>query len=295
MKKILVFGGSGLVGSKFIELFDDELEVEAPQMQAVNILEKVQISKAVEDFNPDSVINFAAYTSVEEAEIQKNDKGAIAYQINVIGAKNVAEVCKDFNKHLIHISTEYIFDGEKMDIPYNEDDEPNPINWYGQTKYLGEKEVRLANDKSLIVRISMPYSPLYEEKKDIARFFLEQLKLGNKISAIEDQQVTPTLVNDIAAALKILTDSKALGIYHVSSTGTTTPLDFAKTIAEIFHLDYSLIQSIKFDEYNQTKKAKLLKNSSLNCAKFEKEFGEGILHSIEEGIIAFKKEIDEGA
>ncbi len=291
MTKVLVFGGSGLVGSKFIEIFDDILEIEAPQAQIVDILNKDQVSKAIEDFNPDSVINFAAYTNVEEAESQKDDKGGIVYQINVVGAKNVAEVCQKMAKHLIHISTDYVFDGEKMNTPYNEEDKPNPINWYGQTKYFGEQVILETGGKNVIVRISMPYSPFYEAKLDVARFFLKQLKNGKQVKGIDDQQITPTLVSDIAYALKTLIDHKSESIYHVSSRDTTTPLDFVKTIAETFHLDYSLIQSMKLDEYNKQKKAKLLRNSSLNPAKFEKEFGEGILHTVEEGLQIFKNQI----
>ena len=294
MKKILVFGGSGLVGSKFIELFDGVYEIEAPKAQAVDILNKDQVSKVIDDFNPDSVINFAAYTNVEEAENQAGDKNGIAFQINAVGAKNVAEVCKVADKHLIHISTEYVFDGTKQDFPYNEDDKPNPINWYGQTKYQGEIEVNNTQGKNVIVRISMPYTAFYGQKKDVARFFLEQLKMGNKISVVKDQQITPTLVSDIAHALKIILDNKALGIYHVSGKDNTTPLDFAKTIVETFKLDYSLVSGVSLDEYNQNKKAKLLRNSSLNPAKFEKEFGDNILHTIEEALVIFKKEIDEG-
>lgn len=291
MTKVLLFGGSGLVGSTFIEIFDDILEIEAPKAEIVDILNKDQISKTVEDFNPDSVINFAAYTNVEEAESQKDNKEGMCFQINVLGAKNVAEVCKSANKHLVYISTDYVFDGTKIDVPYNEEDKQNPINWYGQTKYFGEQAVLEAGGKNVIVRISMPYAPFYEVKLDVARFFLEQLKNGKSVKGIDDQQITPTLVLDIAYALKILIDAKSDGIYHVSSTDITTPLDFIKTIAETFHLDYSLIQSMKLDEYNENKKAKLLRNSSLNPAKFEKKFGEGILHTIEEGLQIFKNQI----
>lgn len=290
--KVLIFGGSGLVGSKFINLFDLVLDLEAPQTKAVDILNKDQVSKAMEDFNPDSVINFAAYTNVEEAENQKGDKNGIAFQINALGTKNVADVCKSLDKYLIHISTEYVFDGEKEDFPYTEEDKPNPINWYGQTKYLGEQFVLESGCKSVIIRISMPYCARYEAKLDVARFFLEQLRSGNQIKAIEDQTVTPTLVDDIANALKIFIETQTLGIYHISAKDTATPLDFAKTIAEVFNLDYSLISQINLNEYNKNKKAKLLRNSSLNPAKFEKEFGDEILHTVEEDLIIFKKEID---
>lgn len=293
MKKLLIFGGSGLVGSKFIDLYNDSFEIKSPDVSEVDILNKDSVKKAVEDFIPDTVINFAAYTNVEEAENQKGDKEGICYQINAIGAKNVAEVCCSLNKKLVHISTEYVFDGTKEISPYTEDDKPNPVNWYGATKYFGEQFVLESGCPLLIMRICMPFSPNYELKKDIARFFLDQLREKKEIKAVEDQRVTPTLVSDIAAGLKTLVDADASGIYHVSSTDSVTPLEFAKTIAEVFQLDYSLISGVSLDEYNKQKKARMLKYSWLNPTKFEEEFGEGILHTVEEGLIIFKKEIDE--
>lgn len=292
MKKVLVFGGSGLVGSRFVKLNADQFDISAPQSQEVDILNKDQVVKLTQDFNPDTVINFAAFTNVENAENQKGDKNGLCYLINAIGAKNVAEVCEQFEKKLIHISTEYVFDGTKSDSPYTEDDKPNPINWYGATKLFGEEFVLGSRCQIAIVRMSMPFSDFYQEKKDIARFFLEQLKNKTQITAVENQQITPTYVDYIADALKTLIESGSSEIYHVSSTDSVTPVEFAKTIAEVFKLDYSLISGISLDEYNKGKIAKLLEFSWLNPAKFEREFGEGILHTVEEGLVLFKKEID---
>lgn len=292
MTRVLVFGGSGLVGSKFIDLHKTSFEIIAPSAEQVDILNKDQITKAVEQFNPDSIINLAAFTQVEEAENQKDDRSGICFQINAAGAKNIAESAEEFNKHLIYISTDYVFDGEKKHAPYIETDKPNPINWYGQTKLAGEQMVLEKGGKTAIVRISMPFSSYYESKKDIARFFLEQLKMGNQVKVVEDQWITPTLVDDIGSALKELLDNKSTGIYHVASRDSVTPLEFVKTLAEIFQLDYSLISKVSLDEFNKSKKAKLLKYSWLNPAKFEKEFGDDILHTAEEGLRIFKQEID---
>lgn len=292
--KILLFGGSGLVGSKFISLHNSAFEINAPLASEVDILDKDKLLKITEGFNPDAVINFAAYTNVEEAEKQNGDKNGISYQINATGAANIASVCRQFNKYLVHISTEYVFDGKKEESPYTELDQPNPINWYGQTKYYAEQAVLSSGCDCSIVRLSMPYSAHYELKKDVARFFLEQLKSNNNIIAIEDQRITPTLVDSIVNALKVILENKVLGIYHVSAKDSVTPLEFVKTIAETFNLSYSAVSSITLDQYNKTKTAKLLKYSWLNPAKFEKEFGDDILHSVEEDLIIFKKDVDSG-
>lgn len=281
-----------MVGSKFIQKYDQDFEIKSPDISEVDILDKDQLKKTAQDFTPDVVINFAAFTNVEAAEDQKGDKEEICYQINAIGTKNVAEVCRELDRQLIHISTEYVFDGTKEESPYTEMDEPNPINWYGTTKLFGEDFVLESLCKSTIVRISMPFSSFYIEKKDIARFFLEKLEGRRKITAIEDQRITPTIVSDIASALNSFVLSGSLGLYHVSSTDSVTPLEFAKTLAEIFKLDYSLISSLSLDEYNKEKKAKLLKYSWLNPTKFEREFGDEILHTVEGGLVIFKKEID---
>lgn len=292
MKKILIFGGAGLVGSKFIELHKNSFEISAPDANFVDILNKDQIAKKVEDFNPDAIVNFAAYTNVEQAELQKDDQDGICFQVNVLGAKNIADLAKQFDKHLVQISTEYVFDGKKEMSPYTEDDTPNPINWYGKTKYLGEQKVLESGGKAVVMRISMPYSAKYELKKDVARFFLDQLKAGKEVKAVEDQWITPTLVNDIADGLKVLLENNSVGIYHVSGKDSVTPLEFVKTIAETFALDYSLISGVSLDEFNETKKAKLLSYSWLNPAKFERVFGDNILHTVEESLIIFKKEVD---
>lgn len=295
MKKILVFGGAGLVGSKFIDLNSQNFEINAPGVELVDILDKDAVLKIVESFNPDSIINFAAYTNVEAAEDQRGDKDGVCFQINAVGAKNVAESARDFNKYLIHISTEYVFDGTKTDSPYKEEDKQRPINWYGETKYYGEQFILESECDLGLVRICMPFSPFYELKKDIARFFLDELKAGNQINAIEDEKVTPTLVSDIANALSVLVGNQEGGIYHVCSKNSITPFEFAKSIAKTFDLDSSLVKPVSFEEYNRNKKGKLLKNSWLSCGKFIGEFGEGILHTIEESLEIFKKETVDGS
>ena len=290
MDKLLLFGGNGLVGSRFIELFSDIFEIKAPSADEVDILNIESVEKIIQEFNPDALINFAAYTNVEEAENQTDDKNGICYQVNVLGAKNVSKVCQDLDKFLIHISTDYVFDGQK-DSPYTEEDSPNPINWYGMTKYLAEEEVKKANGRNCIVRISMPYRAKYEIKKDIARFFLSELKKGNEIKAIIDQSTTPTFIDNIAKALSEIVKTQVEGIYHVSAKGKTSAFEFAKTIARTFSLDQSLIKGITLAEYAHSKKAKILKNSALDCSKFDQEFP-GILHSIEEDLHSFKQSVD---
>lgn len=293
--KILVFGGAGMVGSNFLNLFKQKYQIVAPDIAKIDILNKDQFKKVIEELNPDTIINFAAYTNVEEAEKQTNDKNGICYQVNVVGVQNVAEVARDFNKQIIHISTEYIFDGVKADSPYTEEDKPNPINWYGQTKYFGEQAVLQVGGKVLVMRICMPYTDYYELKKDVTRFFLNELQTGHEIKAISDQKITPTLVNDISNALAVFVDHQTTGLYHVSVKGFTTPFEFAKLIAQEFNLNSVLVKPVTFEEYNAKKLAKLLKYSWLDSSKFRKEFGEEILHNLPDSLKMFKSGLTSGS
>lgn len=283
-KKVLVFGGSGLVGSRFLQINSNRFDIDAPDSTLVDITDYKQVLSFMRKIDAGVVINFAAFTSVEEAEKQKDDKEGLAYKLNAIGAKNVAQICKDLGKYLVQISTEYVFDGIKSDVPYTEEDQINPINWYGQTKYSGEQFVKESGCDYCLVRISMPYSAYYEQKGDIARFFLNELKEKKQIRAVKDQNITPILTDDIASALAAIIEKQNFGTYHVASKSYTSPFDFAKMIAQAFNLDVSLVMPIRLEEYNQKKQAKLLKNSWLSPSKFEKEFGEGILHTVEESV-----------
>lgn len=290
MDKVLLFGGNGLVGSRFIELFSKAFEIKSPTAEEVDILSKENIQSIVLEFNPDVIINFAAYTNVEEAENQVNDQNGICYRVNVLGVKNISEVCKDLGKYLIHISTDYVFDGQK-DLPYTEEDQPNPINWYGRTKFLAEEEVKKAGGKNCIVRISMPYRAKYELKRDIARFFLGELREGKEVRGIDDQSTTPTFIDNIARALSEIIKNRVEGIYHVAAKSQVSVFEFAKTIAKTFSLDVSLVKSVSLAEYAASKKAKILKNSALDVSKFDREFP-GILQTVEEDLKMFKKSVD---
>ena len=138
----------------------------------------------------------------------------------------------------------------------------------------------------------MPYCTDYAIKKDVARFFLNQLNTGLKVYAIDGQKITPTFADDLAHAFTVIINKTPQGIYNLSVTDSITPFDFARKIAIEFGFDSDLIEKVSFDEYNRKKTAKLLKYSWLNSSKFVKEFGSGILHSIDENIKEFKRGVD---
>jgi dTDP-4-dehydrorhamnose reductase len=291
MTKILVFGGSGLVGSKFIEQ-GKEFTFESPSLDEVDLLDSDQISQAIANFNGEVVINFAAFTNVDGAEEENGNRDGLVYRLNSLAPKNIAKFCKQNKKYFLQISTDYVFDGKKDDSPYTEEDRPNPINWYGKTKFFGEEFVIEEGGEFLIARLSMPFSSHYIEKSDIARSFLKLLQSGNEIRAIADQKITPVLVDDLASALTILIKEKETGIFHLVSSDSTTPYEFAKNIAKIFSLNENLVKTTTFADYSTSVSAPRLKNSWLSSQKFNKKFGEDILHSVKGALEIFRNQIE---
>lgn len=287
--KILVLGGSGLVGSRFIELNPD-YEIVAPSHSELDLLNIESLKAYLENSDAEIILNFAAFTNVDAAEEEKDNKEGNVYKLNVTLPKTLAQHSSSINKYLIHISTDYIFDGTKSS-PYTEDDTPNPVNWYGKTKMLGEDVVKESGANYLIVRPEMPYSSHFEKKLDIARIFVKMLKEGKEINGVSDQKITPVYVDSLVAGLQKLIEARANGIYHLASTDSTTPYDFALLIAEKFNLDKSLVKAVTFADYNQTRPAKRPQNSYLNVSKFESEFGKGILTTVRESIEEFAKGI----
>lgn len=287
--KLLILGGSGLVGSRFLELAKDYNTV-APTHEELDLLDFKQLETYLAETDADIVINFAAVTNVDTAEEEKDNEDGMVYKLNVSLPKVLAQNCLSLNKYLIHISTDYIFDGTKQ-TPYIEEDLPNPVNWYGTTKMLGEEAVKEISPGFLIVRPEMPYSSHFDKKLDIARIFLKMLKEGKEINGVSDQKITPTYVDTLVRGLFRLIEVKASGIYHLASTGFTTPYDFAVMIAEKFGLNKDLVKAVPFSEYNQTRIAKRPQNSFLDVSKFEIEFGKGILKTVSESLDEFRNPI----
>lgn len=289
MQKVAVFGGSGMVGSNFIYENSHFFDIAAPDEHEVDILDEGSLESFLKSSSASCVVNFAAFTNVSAAETERGDENGIVFRLNASAVRDIAEVCKKLGIHLVHISTEYVFDGNKVSGPYTEDDEPCPINWYGETKFCAERFLVGSNCDYTIMRIAMPYCAEYTLKKDIARKFLEMLEEGQEINAISDSQITPVLVTDISKALRAVITRRALGLYHVVSVDPISPFDFVQLLARTFNLD-SAVKPISFDDYRRKTNSPLLKNSSLDAHKFVKEFGGGILHTNLESIKLFKRQ-----
>lgn len=288
--KILILGGSGLVGSRFIELATD-YNIVAPTHEELDLLDLKNLETYLQTSDADIILNFAAFTNVDTAEEEKDNEDGMVYKLNVALPKALAQNAAAQNKYLIHISTDYVFDGTKP-VPYTEEDSPNPVNWYGTTKMLGEDAVKENASNWLIVRPEMPYSSHFEKKLDIARIFVKMLKEGKQINGVSDQKITPTYVDTLVWGLLKLIEARSTGIYHLASTDITTPYDFAVMIADKFGLNKNVIKAVPFEEYNKTRTAKRPQNSYLDVSKFQTEFGQGVLKTVSESVDEFKTKLN---
>ncbi|MNK29998.1 dTDP-4-dehydrorhamnose reductase [compost metagenome] len=230
MAKVLVIGAGGQLGQciKKIVVQRDIDQVVFPEEGAANILNVTDLSKLFSQENPNYVINCAAYTAVDKAE----DEADIAKAVNEIGAKNLAELCKQYHATLIHISTDFVFEGNEIKL-LKEDDVANPISVYGVTKLDGELAIVKELDQHIIIRTSWLYSEFANN------FVKTMLKLGadrDELNIIADQIGTPTYAIDLANTIFdiIQNTEKKYGIYHFSNEGVTSWYDFAKAI-----FDYS--------------------------------------------------------
>jgi dTDP-4-dehydrorhamnose reductase len=288
--KIIGTGLTGLVGSRIMELNPDIEFINISIESGISILDPIALEKVFAD-NPDTdaVLHLAAFTDTNAAWDQKGDKTGLCYQLNVNGTQNMVNLCKKYDKYLIHISTDYVFNGQK-DTPYTEEDPPSAIEWYGETKAMAEKVVSDSFIPASIVRLAFPYRAKYDTKVDIIRKIKFKIENGDTLNLFDDQITTPTFVDDIADALKIFFDKKPTGIYHLVGSSSQSPYQMAITVAEVFSLDKSNIVATKLSDYLKTENARpFAKNAALSNDKIKTL---GItMKTLWEGLEEVKKQI----
>lgn len=238
MKEILVTGSSGLVGSRFVELSNHQLLT--PRQEELNIANLDSVKEYLDQYKPNLIINFAAYTNVTEAENQTGDESSISWQINVKGVENLLES----GIPLIQISTDMVFSGAEDDPgPYSEshpvESTPSHLTWYGWTKNQAEKRVTEAGQT--VVRIIYPVRSHFDVKKDYLRQPLWLFSQGKLYPMFNDQQVSFTFIDELVEVLEKLIEDPKQGIFHVSSN-TFTPHELISFAVEKLGGDASSIQ-----------------------------------------------------
>lgn len=282
--KIFTIGGSGMVGSRIVELLGKSYEFEDLSLEQRVDVTKPETLQGLKNYQEKSlVIHFAAKADVDACEKDKplKEQGD-AFRINVLGTKNVVDACRETNKKILYISTDFVFDGVNPPVGgYTEEDKPNPINWYGRTKYLGEEFVKSSGVPYIIVRIAYPYRKEFSAKKDFVRAILDQLQNNQQISCVVNHLITPTFIDDIAVAIDKLIKTNSNGIFHVVGSESISPYDAAMMMALKFHYNPYLINKITGTEYYKDK-APRPSNLIINNGKIGKlgvkmrTFGQGL-------------------
>ena len=281
-EKVLVFGGSGLVGSRFVELAKANNIILAPRQNSVDILKVSSLEKYFKKNKDkfDSVINFAAFTNVFEADKQRSKKSALSWKLNVQSAENVARVCKKYNKFLIHISTDFVFyDTDKDPGPFREDRDlsknSDKLSWYGWTKLQGELSVREINSRSAIVRIVYPFrAAKYNLKSDFARIIVDLFKEKKLYPLFTDQIITPLFIDDIVEPLIKLLNIRKSGIYHVASSDSCSYYEFGEYLLEKIYGKHDLPEKGSLIEFLKSPgRNKRPVRGGLSTLKSQKELG----------------------
>ena len=276
-KKMLVIGGTSLLGYKLLSNTNDFEIYASYNKNLINLknvetlkidITNIKNCKKILNLKPDIIINTAAITNVDYCEkFERN-----AFDVNVTGTKNIAEIAEKLGSKLIHISTDAVFSGDKKF--YVEEDKPNPISVYGKTKLESEKIVSKVND-SVILRPSVlfgwvpfEYVKTIDESRKTMNFGLwviDQLYKNNKMSIVNDQINTPTLADNLAENIIEIIKNDLTGIFHLSGLSCISRLDFSKKIAKTFGYSDNLISSISSEKLKQIAPRTL--ESCLKCDK----------------------------
>lgn len=265
MTKILVTGGNGQLAQclKDVVKNNDELDVNFQDLPELDITNIQQLVSYFSKNELDYCINCAAYTAVELAEEQSD----LAYAVNADGPKNLAEVCKKYQVKLLHISTDFVFDGKKQ-TPYIETDMPNPLGVYGKSKWQGERNIQEIMEDYFIIRTSWLYS---QYGNNFMKSMLRLSETRDEISVVSDQIGAPTYAGDLAEVLVkiVLSLSTNYGVYHYSNSGAISWYDFA---VEIFTQFGKKIEVKPITTKDYPTAAKRPKFSVLDTTKIENNF-----------------------
>lgn len=270
--QVIGIGLNGLVGSRITEILSDKIEF-IPMSSSIGVdITKPETLTTVKDYvNADFILHMAAKTDVDGCEKDKDlGESGEAWRINVQGTANVAEIARETGKKVIYISTDFAFNGEKpKGEEYTEEDQPNPINYYAQTKIDGERKLEESGADFLILRIAYPYRAEFEAKPDFMRAIKNRLEQRLEVKGVTDHIFCPTFIDDIASALGLLIENDANGIYHVVGSERLSPYDASIKIAEVFGLDKNLISETTREEFFAGRAPRPY-NLALSNAKIEK-------------------------
>jgi dTDP-4-dehydrorhamnose reductase len=262
---IALIGGNSKIAAAIIRLFEKEtdwklhvysssLEKTGNERVTYKHISYSDIKLLKEDFfetRPDFIINTAAMTNVDACENLRQE----AWAANVTFIEQLARLSLIVESHLIHFSTDYVFDGIKG--PYSEQDHPNPISYYGKSKLAGENAVLKSHVYNTVLRTNVVYGLTNEHQQDFVQWVINNNESTTKMNIVDDQFSNPTLTDDLALSVKRVIEKKRCGLYHIGGNTYCSRLEFAQEIAKVFHLDVDLLNPVKTASLNQKAKRPL--------------------------------------
>jgi dTDP-4-dehydrorhamnose reductase len=304
--KILITGANGLLGQKLVYLLKTKPEIKVVatsrgenrlkdksgyEFRSLDITDKIQTEKIISEVQPDVIINTAAMTNVDACEIQKEE----CWKQNVTAVENLIDAVYKLVlrpqspvPHLIHLSTDFVFDGANG--PYKEDDLPNPIAYYSQSKYEAEKLIQKSNIKWSIARTIIIYGVADEmSRSNIVLWAKSALEKGDPLKIVNDQWRMPTLAEDLAEGCYLIAKKGATGIYHLSGKDFMRIDELVERVADFFHLDKSIISTVSSDTLNQA--AKRPPKTGFILDKAIRDLGYNP-HSFEEGLAILSQQLE---
>lgn len=248
----------------------------------VDFTDRKELKKVCLKERPDIIVNTSAITNVDYCE--KNRKEA--WNVNVRGVENLVQMCRVLDAHLIHFSSDYVFDGRLG--PYTETDVPNPVNYYGKTKLASENVCATGNISYTVVRTNVIYGATAHLRVDFVLWVLNKLNEGKPFNVVNDQFNNPTLTDDLAYATSRLIIKKRTGIYNVAGSDYLSRYDFALAIAKVFKYENTQIGTMCTDDLKQLAKRPL----QAGLITFKSETDLGIKFSdIESGLLTMRRQL----
>jgi len=287
--RILITGANGLLGQKLVQLLSEEKidflatsngpsRIQTPDInyRSLDVLNRDQVLDLIREYSPTAIIHTAAMTQVDQCETDREK----CWQLNVVAVAHLVEASSAIGSHLIHLSTDFIFDG--LEGPYDEEAMANPINFYGQSKVAAEELLLKSKIKWSIVRTILVYGATPgTSRSNIMLWVKKNLESGNSIQVVNDQFRTPTLVEDLAKGCYLIASQSAYGIYNIAGADLLTPYEIAVITARYFSLDMTLITETNSENFKQPAKRPLKTGLIIEKARRDLQY---LPHSFEDGL-----------
>ena len=277
-KRVLIIGASGMLGQRCAKHFsslenvetlcaapDETIKFPAAAYVYLDMTQREEVKKLIFEFLPDVIINASAFTNVDLAETERE----LAWKINVKGVEYIVETAAAIDAHVIHISSDYVFDGTKG--PYTEIDKPNPVSYYGRTKFASENAISISGALATIIRTNVLYGIIPSGRADFVRWVVNSLRSNTPIRIVTDQYNNPTFIDDLVAGIDAIINRKKYGLYNLAGMEVISRLEFTLRICKVFDLDTSLITNITTPDLNQPARRPL--KSGLIILKAQTELG----------------------